>query len=220
MGRQPDSADEHAETVGGPGWLSIEAACRILGVDQSTLRRWSDEGKVPVFRTPGGHRRYREDDLHALQRGEPRARRRMSRQVLTDLSLSGYEADYLRQAHTRRWFRAYNAEQLAELRASGRNLVDLAVRSISGRGDRQHLLDESRALGRRYGALAAEAGLSAEEAVEAFLFFRYPVLQAVTRFIEEENLPARRAARTFVEISQFLDQVLLATIAAHDDLAP
>ncbi len=47
-------------------WLSINDACRLLGVDQSTLRRWSDAGKVPVFRTPGGHRRYAEDDLLTL----------------------------------------------------------------------------------------------------------------------------------------------------------
>lgn len=47
-------------------WLSINEACRLLGVDQSTLRRWSDAGKVPVFRTPGGHRRYSEDDLLTL----------------------------------------------------------------------------------------------------------------------------------------------------------
>ena len=47
-------------------WLSINEACRLLGVDQSTLRRWSDAGKVPVFRTPGGHRRYAEDDLLTL----------------------------------------------------------------------------------------------------------------------------------------------------------
>lgn len=218
MSPDSESADDHGAAVGGPGWLTIEAACRILGVDQSTLRRWSDEGKVPVFRTPGGHRRYREEDLRTLQRGESRARRRMSRQVLTNLSMSGYEADYLRQAHSRRWFRAYNREQLEELRASGRHLVDLAVRSISGRGDRQQLIDEGQTIGRRYGALAGEAGLSAEEAVEAFLFFRYPVIQAVTRFIEEENLPARRAGKTFVEISQFLDQVLLATVAAYGDL--
>ncbi len=69
-------------------WLSIDAACKMLGVDQSTLRRWSDTGKIPVFRTPGGHRRYAEDDIRALMRGETR-RRRMTRQMLTNRSMSG-----------------------------------------------------------------------------------------------------------------------------------
>jgi excisionase family DNA binding protein len=197
--------------------LSIDAACRLLGVDPSTLRRWSDSGKVPVFRTPGGHRRYNEDDLRALLQGESRPRRRMSRRVLTDLSISAYESDYVRQARSRRWYRAYDPGQLGELRVIGRLLVDLAVRFITGRADHAQIADEGRAIGRRYGSLSAEAGLSATDAVEAFLFFRYPVIQAVTHFIDEENLPAKRAVRIFAEITQFMDQVLTATVAAYAD---
>lgn len=211
---------EDPESSGGSGnWLSIEAACQMLGVDQSTLRRWSDSGKVPVFRTPGGHRRYNEDDLKALVQGEARPRRRMSRQVLADLSFSGYESDFIRQVRSRSWYRAYNAEQLEELRALGRKLVDLAIRSISGRSDRRQVLEEGQAIGRRYGAMSADAGLSAGDAVEAFLFFRYPVIQAMTRFIEEESIPARRSGRIYMEISQFLDQVLLSTVSAYADVA-
>ncbi len=32
-------------------WLTIDEAARLLGVGQSTLRRWSDAGLVPVYRT-------------------------------------------------------------------------------------------------------------------------------------------------------------------------
>jgi excisionase family DNA binding protein len=201
-------------------WLTIEAACQLLGVDQSTLRRWSDSGKVPVFRTPGGHRRYNEDDLKALLHGEARPRRRMSRQVLTDLSFSGYESDFLRQVRSRDWYRAYNAGQLEELRVQGRKLVDLAIRSINERADHRQIIEEGQAIGRRYGSMSAEAGLSADAAVEAFLFFRYPVIQAMTRFIEEENIPAKRSGRIHMEISQFLDQVLVATVSAHTATHP
>jgi excisionase family DNA binding protein len=196
-------------------WLTIDAACQLLGVDQSTLRRWSDSGKVPVFRTPGGHRRYNEEDLKALLQGEARPRRRMSRQVLTDLSFSAYESDFLRQVRSRRWYRAYNARQLEELRTLGRKLVDLAIRSISDRTDHEQIAEEGRAIGRRYGTMSADAGLSADDAVEAFLFFRYPVIQAMTRFIEEEQIPVKRSGRIHMEISQFLDQVLVATVSAH-----
>jgi excisionase family DNA binding protein len=115
------SSDDGVSAAGNAGnWLSIDAACQLLGVDQSTLRRWSDSGKVPVFRTPGGHRRYNEDDLKALMQGESRPRRRMSRQVLTDLSFSGYESDFIRQVRSRPWYRAYDASQLEELRSLGR----------------------------------------------------------------------------------------------------
>ncbi|MCK4977066.1 MAG: helix-turn-helix domain-containing protein, partial [Anaerolineales bacterium] len=39
-------------------WLSLSDAAEILGVHPSTVRKWSDEGVLPVRRTKGGHRRY------------------------------------------------------------------------------------------------------------------------------------------------------------------
>ena len=38
-------------------------AAKYLGVAQSTIRKWSDLGRVPAFYTPGGHRRFRRRDL-------------------------------------------------------------------------------------------------------------------------------------------------------------
>jgi excisionase family DNA binding protein len=197
-------------------WLSIDAACKLLGVDQSTLRRWSDTGKIPVFRTPGGHRRYAEDDLRALVRGEPR-RRRVSRQLLTTRSMSAYEHDYLGQARSRSWYRAYDPSTLEELRPLGRRMVDLTIRYISGRGERDGILTESREIGLQYGLFSARVGLSTAEALEAFLFFRTPVIQAVTTYIEDENVPTHRAARITSELNTFLDQVLIATIRSHQE---
>lgn len=36
----------------------------ILHVDKSTVKRWTDEGKLKCFRTPGGHRKFRSEDLY------------------------------------------------------------------------------------------------------------------------------------------------------------
>jgi len=49
-----------------PDWLTLGQAAKFLGVAQSTIRKWSDQGRVPAFYTPGGHRRYRRRDLEAL----------------------------------------------------------------------------------------------------------------------------------------------------------
>jgi excisionase family DNA binding protein len=59
-------------------WLTLGQAARFLGVAQSTIRKWSDAGRVPAFYTPGGHRRYRRSDLetfldHSGPRGKPKA---------------------------------------------------------------------------------------------------------------------------------------------------
>jgi excisionase family DNA binding protein len=44
-------------------WLTLGQAAKYLGVAQSTIRKWSDQGLVPAFYTPGGHRRFRRHDL-------------------------------------------------------------------------------------------------------------------------------------------------------------
>jgi excisionase family DNA binding protein len=46
-----------------PEWLTLGQAAKYLGVAQSTMRKWSDLGRVSAFYTPGGHRRYRRADL-------------------------------------------------------------------------------------------------------------------------------------------------------------
>jgi excisionase family DNA binding protein len=58
--------------TGEPDWLTLGQAAKYLGVAQSTIRKWSDQGRVPAFYTPGGHRRYRRRDLDAfLERSGP-----------------------------------------------------------------------------------------------------------------------------------------------------
>jgi excisionase family DNA binding protein len=44
-------------------WLTLGQAATYLGVAQSTVRKWSDSGRLPAFYTPGGHRRFRRGDL-------------------------------------------------------------------------------------------------------------------------------------------------------------
>jgi excisionase family DNA binding protein len=48
--------------------LSISDAARVLGVSLSTVRRWSDAGVLPSYRTPGGQRRYSREQLEAFLR--------------------------------------------------------------------------------------------------------------------------------------------------------
>jgi len=70
MVRDPSSARPAAS--GEPDWLTLGQAAKYLGVAQSTIRKWSDQGRVPAFYTPGGHRRYRRGDLDVfLQRSGP-----------------------------------------------------------------------------------------------------------------------------------------------------
>ena len=93
-GRQPP--------LGETDWLTLGQAARYLGVAQSTIRKWSDSGRVRAFKTPGRHRRYRRDDLDAfLQRSAPESRsgpivlivdddERLREYVRVNLEMEGY----------------------------------------------------------------------------------------------------------------------------------
>ena len=49
-----------------PEWMTLGQAAKFLGVAQSTIRKWSDNGRISTFYTPGGHRRYRRTDLETF----------------------------------------------------------------------------------------------------------------------------------------------------------
>ena len=88
--------------LGDTDWLTLGQAARYLGVAQSTIRKWSDSGRVRAFKTPGRHRRYRRDDLDAfLERSLPEARSgpvvlivdddaRLREYVRVNLEMEGY----------------------------------------------------------------------------------------------------------------------------------
>lgn len=48
--------------------LTSGAVAKIFGVTPETVTNWADEGKLPSFRTPGGHYRFRRADVDAFLR--------------------------------------------------------------------------------------------------------------------------------------------------------
>jgi excisionase family DNA binding protein len=44
-------------------FLNVGQAAAYIGVSAASLRKWSNQGLVPVYRTPGGQRRFSTDDL-------------------------------------------------------------------------------------------------------------------------------------------------------------
>ena len=65
--RKADNEDmtrDHETPAGkGRGWMRLAAAASTLGVSEHTVRRWSDAGVLPSYRSPGGQRRFRRADI-------------------------------------------------------------------------------------------------------------------------------------------------------------
>jgi excisionase family DNA binding protein len=53
-----------------PRFMSMAEAADRLGVSHNTLRKWSDEGRVPTVRRPGGggYRRFDPDVIERVAR--------------------------------------------------------------------------------------------------------------------------------------------------------
>jgi excisionase family DNA binding protein len=49
---------EPAMVKSGPKYLNSDAAARMLGVNVSTIKRWTDSGKLECIRSAGGHRKF------------------------------------------------------------------------------------------------------------------------------------------------------------------
>lgn len=209
----PDHPDEH--------WLTIHEACALLGVDQTTLRRWSDAGRIPVFRTIGGHRRYAESDVRALIDHNKQGAR-ATRPAAAPVTPPPYLSEYLQAARDRQWFAAFDPASLDQLRGLGRDLVNLAMRYAgedSSAPERAGLISDGQRIGVIYGQQSYAAGLTTAETVEAFLYFRFPVVFAAASLVEPPDTPRERVTRVFSDINQFMDRVLLATVRAREDAA-
>ena len=77
MAQDGDATTRMPVPANEPDWLTLGQAAKYLGMAQSTIRKWSDNGRLAAFYTPGGHRRYRRSDLdHFLERGGSTAPRR------------------------------------------------------------------------------------------------------------------------------------------------
>jgi len=204
-------------TESGSRWLSVAEASNLLGIAVNTLRVWADAGHVRSFRTAGGHRRFAEDDLRALQDmpTEPgslhdtpeRAVIRMRRR-LDGGAKAGAE-----------WARLLSAEERNEVRLMGRRLVELgAAHGVQPRR-RPRILEEGRQLGARYGSIMADHGMTLSQALETFIFFRNLFAEATGAETSASD-PHGASRNQHRSLTAFMDQVMLGTARAFDGAAP
>jgi len=218
-----------ASTVG-RAWLSLGPASALLGVDPGTLRRWADEGRVTVYTTPGGHRRF---DRRALERlasqRRPGMGRRTTRPSARPLASLGATPERLQRVYRRSYSAtdapadavrtAVDDDDRAAYRSDGRRLVAALVAHLdadpadgparaSAEADAEILVDD---LARRLAA----AHVSLTEAVALFVAARRPFLAELAGLGRRRTLDPARLGALYEDASALLDRLLLRLIATH-----
>jgi hypothetical protein len=199
-------------------WLSMRRACQILGVNQSTLRQWSNDGRVPVFLTPGGHRRYREDDLRSLADCQ-RSGSDESGLAAALLAVHERYGGVTRRAQQGSdWLQSVDQDDRRQFRVLGTSMLQLLSSYVvtTSRRERELALSRGREVAAQYGEISARHGLSLSRATEAFLLFRTPILETVSRWLAAQPATAN-ASEILRRVTQFMDQVLVAMAAAHEE---
>lgn len=202
-------------------WISLGEASRLLGIAPGTLRRWADEGRLPVFTTPGGHRRFPRQALRALLPA-PRPRR-------PTLARLGASPERIARAYRPRRHPPAEAagpdpilgrlseEERARFRERGRRLVALLVEHLDApdRDTRNLSLQEARQVAAEHGRVLANLGLSLTDAVAAFLRFRTPFLTELAALARRRNLDTREATVLLTDADRATDALLVAMMTGH-----
>jgi excisionase family DNA binding protein len=194
--------------------VNLGRACEILGVNESTVRRWADSGEIRCFRTPGGHRRFAEGDLYAMTEGG--ARRSENELETAAVSRIRRQLHGGNKASAASWYSGMEEEERDELRPLGRRLLQLVGDYISKRGQRAQIEVEVDEIGRRYGQILHERGMPLMQAVQAFTFFRRSTDTAAKKLAQQNSMGSDEAARAREEIAGLADRVLLQMTSAYD----
>lgn len=185
-----------------PTWLSLDAAARKLSVHPATLREWADRGRIRTYRTPGGHRRFSEEDVLALGSEPAPDLALLMHATVGHTRLAATEGRLASEA----WYARFDEAAKARQRELGMDLVQLLV-SYLGESERDWT-PEIKRLGVRYARLARDAGLLVGDAMRAYHLFEGLVRSSV------DELTAARAAREDLEhgVGWFLNEVRVAMV--------
>lgn len=200
-------------------WLPLGAAARLVGVGHDTLRRWADTGRVHSYQTPGGHRRFLRSSLEAMINAPRRARYGIEQLPDSRRTMAGeLHRRMARASHAHQpWRSRLTTQQREDFRRWGQRTFDLVIDSVAAtrRSERQLLVEEAEKMGALYGAEASRAGLTLAETVEAFLYFRSPVLDAIVTQLRRRSADVADVTAAFHEANSVIDSVLMALMSSH-----
>ncbi len=195
-------------------WLNLSEAAEILGVHPSTVRLWADQGRVPVHRTQGGHRRFKRHEVELwTQAQQLETPREADLLVQSALGRTRFQVSDGR-LEAEGWYQKLDQDARDQYRRGGREMLRglntfLVTDEQTGRA-------EARSLGYEYASIGRRCGLKSSEAVRAFLFFRGMVTESMIAVYEGSAIHSPHAWGDMLrKLNDFMDQVLLAILERY-----
>lgn len=199
-------------------WLSLREAAELLGVHPNTIRLWSDKGSLPVYKTQGGHRRYKRSEILLWAKGtskqaeEPLEQESMMQEVLRNVRMQISEGRLQEES----WYQKLDDDARAQYRASARSLFHGLTIYIATKG--AGAASEAHAIGYEYASRARRYNLSYVDAAKAFLFFRDTLVESITKVYDQAGIPAARAIEVYSDIHAFTDDILISLLETYRTL--
>ncbi len=188
-------------------WISLSEAAGILGVHPSTIRSWSDQGALPVYRTSGGHRRYKRSEVELWARSKRQEQQvvpvELLKAAVRQIRIHIAEGSLEEEA----WYKKLDQEARAQYRLSGGVLAQGLMNFLTE--DDEGRTSEARSLGYEYASRAQRYKLNSAEATRAFLFFRNTLIEAVMHQVVDSNVPSKDAWQLLSRVIAFTDQIQL-----------
>ncbi len=216
-------ADPTTSSIPSGRWLSLGPASLVLGVDPDTLRRWADDGRIPAWTTPGGHRRF---DRVALERLTSQRRGSAFRSLTT----LGATPARLTRAYRRHYASALGASrqpagapgadpEREAFRRDGRRLIGALIEFLDAdaadAATRDRLEADACAIVDDQATRLADGGGSLTEAVSGFVAARGPFLAELAGLGHRRSLDPARLADLYGDATALLDRLLLRFIETH-----
>jgi len=198
--------------------VSLSEASRVLGVSPATLRRWSDAGRLRVFTTPGGHRRF---SRSALARLLPADRTRRPSITGAGLTPSRIARSYRRASRDAApelpWVLTLTDAQRALFRERGHILAASLLQHLDATEPEAaaHHLKAASSSAAEYGTVAAGLGLSLSQTVEGFLRFRAPFHQELAVATRRRGFDTAESTDLLGAAERAMDRLLVATMTGH-----
>jgi excisionase family DNA binding protein len=198
-------------------WVSLRRAADILGVHPATVRNWADRGDIASRRTPGGHRRFRKNDLiqYARSQGELQP---VEVQVIIQNALGQARMEIGDGAlSSSPWARPMTDRTRELMRVYGRQVLE-ALRSYLASGAPDHELAQAIRLGKEYAAILSEDGLTLPQAMRGFFFFSEFVINSILTW--SEVTPPRSApewASLLRHFNNFMNTMLLSMVEYYEE---